>query len=123
MIWLALWVQRKVARAPMSSGVPKLPEGCLSATNAWLASAFEIFLCSAMISICFWMSGVKMNPGQMALTVTPERAFYSAVALVNPTMPCLAATYADLLTEATSPCTLAMLMMRPHCLCFMPGRA
>ena len=36
--------------------------------------------------------GVSTQPGQMALQVTPEAAFSSAVTLVRPTMPCLAAT-------------------------------
>ena len=33
-----------------------------------------------------------MNPGQIALIVTPDLALYNAEALVKPTMPCLAAT-------------------------------
>jgi len=44
-----------------------------------------------------------MNPGQIALIVTPDLAFSRAEALVKPTIPCLAATYADLLTDATNP--------------------
>ncbi len=39
----------------------------------------------------------------MTLQVMPDPAFYKATALVNPTNPCLAAMYADLLTEATRP--------------------
>lgn len=75
-------------------------------------------------------------PGQIAVHVTPEPAVSSAMVFVNPMMPCLAATYAALFAEATcatttcchergtlfdlkymkqltSPCTDAMLMMRP----------
>lgn len=85
-------MHKKVASAPMSSGVPKDPEGCLSETKMALASSFETFLCSAIMSICFWMRGVKMNPGQIALMVTPDLAFSRAAALVNPTIPCFAAT-------------------------------
>lgn len=69
------------------------------------------------------MRGVKTNPGQMALHVTPVWAFSKATTLVRPTTPCLAATYATLLIEATRPCTEAILMIRPHFLYFMPGRA
>ena len=50
----------------------------------------------------------------MALTVIPFLAFYKAIALVKPTIPCLAATYADLLTEATNPWTEATLIILPH---------
>ena len=35
---------------------------------------------------------VSTQPGQMALAVMPVVAVSSAVTLVNPTMPCLAAT-------------------------------
>ena len=47
---------------------------------------------AALASTCFCTSGVSTQPGQMALQVTPVVAFSSAVTLVRPTMPCLAAT-------------------------------
>ena len=50
-------------------------------------------------------------------------AFSSAVTLVRPTTPCLAATYADFSAEATKPCTEATLMMRPQLAACMAGRA
>jgi hypothetical protein len=64
-----------------------------------------------------------MKPGQIVLIVTPDLAFSKAEALVNPTIPCLAATYADLFTDATKPWTLAMLIILPHFLYFIPGNA
>jgi hypothetical protein len=54
------------------------------------------------------------QPGQIALQVMPVVAVSSARPLVKLTTPCLDATYADLSTEATNPCTDAMLMIRPR---------
>ena len=65
-------------------------------------------------SICFSTMSVWTYPGQIALQVIPSRAVSSAVTFVNPTNPCLAATYADLKGEATSPCAEAMLTIRPQ---------
>jgi hypothetical protein len=45
-----------------------------------------------LASTCFCTSGVSTQPGQIALQVTPVVAVSSAVTLVSPTMPCLAAT-------------------------------
>src|SRR6516164_6370964 len=59
----------------------------------------------------------------MALHVIPCSAVSSAVTLVSPTMPCFAATYADLNADATKPCAEAMLMMRPHLLRSIDGKA
>src|SRR5262252_1414188 len=52
-----------------------------------------------------------------------SRAHSSATTLVNPSRPCLVATYAALCTDPTSPCAEAMLTMRPNCRCFIPGSA
>ena len=53
----------------------------------------------------------------------PNFAFYNAMAFVNPTTPCLAAIYADLLTEATKPWTDAILIILPHFLYCIYGIA
>ena len=45
-----------------------------------------------MILICFSMRGVKTQPGHTALLVMPFFAYYSAMALLNPTTPCFADT-------------------------------
>jgi hypothetical protein len=81
-----------VASAPISSGTLKLAVGCFYSIKALDASSLDNFLFSAIISICFWIRGVKTNPGQIALIVMPFLAFYKALALVKPTIPCLAAT-------------------------------
>jgi len=47
---------------------------------------------SANAVICRSTSAVRTQPGQIALAVMPVPAFSSAVTLVNPTTPCLAAT-------------------------------
>ncbi len=66
---------------------------------------------------------MSTQPGQIALQVMPVEAVSSATTLVRPTSPCLAATYADFSTEATSPCAEAMLTMRPQLRCFIAGNA
>jgi hypothetical protein len=48
-------------------------------------------------------------------------AVSSAVTLVSPTIPCLAATYADLYGDATKSCADAILMMRPHLFASIEG--
>jgi hypothetical protein len=57
---------------------------------------------------------VKTQPGQIAFDVIPFLAYSSATALVNPTIPCLAATYADLLTDATNPWTDEIFIILPQ---------
>ena len=116
---LAKSEHKYVAIPPMSYGTLNWPDGCFSETNFLVACSLVIFSLFSMISICFWINGVNTHPGHMTLHVIPEPAVSKATALVNPTSPCLAATYADLLTEATNPCTLAILMILPHPLCFI----
>lgn len=56
----------------------------------------------------------------MAFTVMLLSAASSnAATLVKPFNACLVATYAALFTDATTPCTDDMLMMRPHWLGFL----
>src|SRR5215217_6004612 len=59
----------------------------------------------------------------MQLDVTPCPPPSSAVTLLNPSRPCLAATYALLNGEARIPCTEDRLMIRPKPLLYMCGRA
>lgn len=57
------------------------------------------------------------NPGQIALHVIPDLAFYKAVALVNPTSACLAAIKAPLLAIPTKPWIPAMFIILPQPFC------
>ena len=66
-------------------------------------------------------SGVKTQPGAIALTVTPVCAVSRAATLVRPTTPCFEATYAALLIDATRPWTEEMLMIRPQLRRSIPG--
>src|SRR6266550_600838 len=58
----------------------------------------------------------------MALHVTPCSAPSRAVVRVSPSRPCLAATYADLKAEARNAWTEAILMTRPQCCEYIPGK-
>jgi hypothetical protein len=106
--------QRNAVSAPSSSWVVNPREGCFSPSSFTLASSGSSLSRAARASISFCTSGVSTQPGQIALQVTPVVAVSSATPLVKPTTPCLDATYADLSTEATNPCTDAMLMIRPQ---------
>ena len=99
--------------APICSGVANSSEGCFSESSRIFASSLEIPSRAAASSICFCTSGVRTQPGQTALHVMGERASSSATTLVSPMSPCLAATYADLVADATRPCAEAMLTTRP----------
>lgn len=88
----AVGVHRKAARSPSCSGVVNCSEGCFSASSWRFASSSDTPFAAARASTCFCTSGVSTQPGQMALQVTPVVAFSSAVTLVSPTTPCLAAT-------------------------------
>src|SRR5665647_3692683 len=82
--------QKNTASAPSSSGVVNCSEGSFSPSSCCLAASSEMPSAAALASTCFCTSGVKTQPGQMALQVTPVVAFSRAVTLVRPTMPCLA---------------------------------
>ena len=84
--------QKNTASSPSSSGVVNCMEGSFSPSSNCLASSLEMPHSAALASTCFCTSGVSTQPGQIALQVMPEAAFSSAVTLVRPTMPCLAAT-------------------------------
>src|SRR5574344_1193915 len=115
--------QKNTANAPNSSGVVNSREGSFSPSSSLVVSALETPYFTVLAFTCFCTKGVSTQPGQMALHVTPVVAFSSAVTLVKPTMPCLAATYALFCAEATSPCTDATLMMRPQPAASMAGKA
>jgi len=68
-------VQRNVVRAPISAGTLKLADGCFSEIRILDASSLLTPFFSRIMSICFWISGVKTNLGQIAFTVTPIFAF------------------------------------------------
>jgi len=66
--------------------------GCGSRITSFAARSGVMPRSRARSWICFYTSGVYTNPGQIELAVTPCSATSSATVLVNPTMPCLAAT-------------------------------
>jgi len=88
----ALSLTKKAANSPTSSTVLNLPEGCFSSTNLFEAVYLSILSLLEIISICFSINGVKTHPGQIAFDVIPCLAYYKAVALVKPTIPCFAET-------------------------------
>ena len=89
---LALSLTKKAVSSPTSSTELNFPDGCFYSTNFFEACSFVRLSLLAMISICFWIKGVKTQPGQMAFEVIPCLAYSRAVALVNPIIPCLEAT-------------------------------
>jgi hypothetical protein len=84
--------QKNTAMPPSCSVVVNCSEGSFSLSSSLVACSALIFSAAARASICFCTRGVSTQPGQMALAVTPVVASSSAVTLVRPTMPCLAAT-------------------------------
>ena len=84
--------QKNTASAPSSSGVVNCRDGSFSRSRFFCASSTLMLPSCARASICFCTSGVSTQPGQIALQVTPVVAFSSAVTLVRPITPCLAAT-------------------------------
>src|SRR5579875_871640 len=66
--------------AAISSGRPIRPTGCAAPSCAWVPPA-----AAAIRSVI----GVRIPPGQTALTLTLFLASCSAADLVNPTTPCL----------------------------------
>ena len=89
---LAAVEQKNTASSPSSSGVVNCMEGSFSPSSSFVASSLVRPWAAALASTCFCTSGVSTQPGQMAFAVMPVVAVSSAVTLVNPTMPCLAAT-------------------------------
>ena len=73
-------------------GGSKFERGLLLGQELHLAALTESDSCAARSSICFCTSGVRTQPGQMALQVTPLVAVSSATTFVSPRTPCLAAT-------------------------------
>ena len=65
--------QRNTAKAPICSGVANSCDGCFSDSNSDFACSTEIFSREARSLICFSTSGVRTQPGQMALQVIPVR--------------------------------------------------
>jgi MFS family permease len=63
----------------------------MAGINGWAGWQW-MFLLEALSLICFWTSGVRTQPGQIALTVTLVEAVSRATAFVKPTRPCFAAT-------------------------------
>ena len=57
-----------------------------------VATSLDTLCFAARSSICFCTSGVSTKPGQIAFARTPCSATSTAVAFVNPTMPCFVAT-------------------------------
>src|SRR4051812_28553304 len=84
--------QKNTASSPNSSGDVNCIEGSFSPSSCFVASSLLILPAAAFASTCFCTSGVRTQPGQIALQVTPVVAFSSATVLVKPTRPCLAAT-------------------------------
>ena len=125
----ASWRHRNSTVAAISDGSDIRPLGCFSASSARIPASRSPPLASARAAICGSISGVSTQPGQTQLTVTPPlsrlpaAATSSAATLLSPTRPNLLATYGDLFTEATRPCTDAMLSTRPKLRPTMPGRA
>ena len=78
---------------------------------------------SALLRTCAATSSVITQPGQMLLAVIGVSAVSRAVTLVSPSIPCFAATYADLYGLATFPCTDAMLIILPQFCLRMCGSA
>ena len=58
-------------------------------------------------------NGVSTTPGHTSLTRIPVRAYSIAAHLVRPTTPCLAAVYAGMECDATSPAAEAVLTIAP----------
>ena len=57
-----------------------------------MASFWLMHLSGAMSLICFSTRGVRTQPGQTALQVTPLPAVSRLTTFLSPTSPCLAAT-------------------------------
>ena len=70
----------------MSSGWPTRRSGICSLAARWKSST-DIFSRAAVAAVI----SVAMNPGAMALTVTPNGPSSMARVLVNPCIPALAA--------------------------------
>ncbi len=91
-IWSAAGEHRKATVPPSCAGDTKSKDGSFSARSA-LSASFWLMCCSAAMSlICFSTKGVRTQPGQTVLQVTPLPAVSRPTTLVRPTSPCLAAT-------------------------------
>ena len=96
------------------------PEDASPVHTALRETEEEIGLAREHIEVLGFLPEYRTGTG---FQVTPVVAFSSAVTLVRPTMPCLAATYADFSAEPTRPWTEATLMMRPQLAACMAGKA
>src|SRR6476646_2929501 len=112
------WVSHRTSD-PISSGRDVRRLGCFSASKLEIALSRSPPISAARAEICGSMIAVSVQPGQMQLTVIPPSsreptgAYSSAATRDSPTRPNFAETYGALFTEATRPCTEAMLTTRP----------
>jgi hypothetical protein len=118
-------LQRYTTMAPTSFGITNSLEGIFSSSVDIFASCTVMPSFSALASSCASTSGVRTQPGQMALHVIPLPAVSNATTsenhqqpkesifrkrgrreihtFVSPTRPCLEATYGAFIGDPTSP--------------------
>ncbi len=75
--------------SPICSTVFSSPVRVLALNTLSTISSNVIPMVSAMTGPPVVTASVMIRPGQMALTVTPDRPTSAATALVNPLIPCL----------------------------------
>ncbi len=83
---------RNTASAPICSGVVNSGIGCFSASRSCVTASTSRPSRSARAANCCSTSGVRTQPGQIALAVIPLPASSRAATWVRPSTPCLAAT-------------------------------
>lgn len=72
---LALSLTKKPVNYPISSTELNFPDGCFSSTSLLAACYVDKLSLLAIISICFYINGVKTHPGQIAFDVIPCLAY------------------------------------------------